>query len=146
MVHRGIILRFEKCLENFPRRPEVSLEDFLLNRFGRALYETFFKHYTEKVWGVPCTKISAEWGAQHIKGLSVTRALVHALKAPLTSLGLDGGAGKVVSDRPQWHASLQQSGPFHADDALRGGGHPGGLAERSGWAGQQADDLGGEYR
>ena len=79
----------------FPRRPEVSLEDFLLNRFGRELYETFFKHYTEKVWGVPCTKISAEWGAQRIKGLSVTRALIHALKAPLTSLGLGGGAGPV---------------------------------------------------
>ena len=79
----------------FPRRPEVSLEDFLLNRFGRELYETFFKHYTEKVWGVPCTKISAEWGAQRIKGLSVTRALLHALKAPLTSLGLGGGAGPV---------------------------------------------------
>lgn len=79
----------------FPRRPEVSLEDFLLNRFGRELYETFFKHYTEKVWGVPCTKISAEWGAQRIKGLSVTRALLHALRAPLTSLGLGGGAGPV---------------------------------------------------
>ena len=79
----------------FPRRPEVSLEDFLLNRFGRELYETFFKHYTEKVWGVPCTKISAEWGAQRIKGLSVTRALLHALKAPLTSLGLGGRAGPV---------------------------------------------------
>ncbi len=79
----------------FPRRPEVSLEDFLLNRFGRELYETFFQHYTEKVWGVPCTKISAEWGAQRIKGLSVTRALLHALKAPLTSLGLGGGAGPV---------------------------------------------------
>lgn len=44
----------------FPRRPEVSLEDFLLIRFGRELYETFFQHYTEKVWGVPCTRISAE--------------------------------------------------------------------------------------
>jgi len=47
----------------FPRRPETSLEDFLLNRFGRELYETFFQHYTEKVWGVKCTAISADWGA-----------------------------------------------------------------------------------
>ncbi|HPB75418.1 MAG TPA: NAD(P)/FAD-dependent oxidoreductase [Chromatiaceae bacterium] len=77
----------------FPRRPEVSLEDFLLNRFGRELYETFFQHYTEKVWGVPCTRISAEWGAQRIKGLSVTRALIHALKAPLQSLGLAKAVG-----------------------------------------------------
>jgi len=64
------------------RSPEVSLEDFLINRFGDRLYRTFFKSYTEKVWGVPCDEISAEWGAQRIKGLSVTRAIAHALKGP----------------------------------------------------------------
>lgn len=64
------------------RSPEVSLEDFLINRFGDRLYRTFFKSYTEKVWGVPCEAISAEWGAQRIKGLSVTKALAHAFKAP----------------------------------------------------------------
>lgn len=63
-----------------PRRPERTLEDFLVNRFGRALYLTFFKDYTEKVWGVPCERISAEWGAQRIKGLSITAALAHALR------------------------------------------------------------------
>src|ERR1700686_1854439 len=46
----------------FPRRPEKSLEDFLVNRFGAELYRTFFKSYTEKVWGVPCEQISAEFG------------------------------------------------------------------------------------
>jgi protoporphyrinogen oxidase len=66
-----------------PRVPEVSLEDFLVNRFGDRLYRTFFKDYTEKVWGVPCPDISAEWGAQRIKGLSIATALVHALKKPL---------------------------------------------------------------
>jgi protoporphyrinogen oxidase len=65
----------------FPRRVERSLEDFLVNRFGGELYRTFFKSYTEKVWGVPCTEISAEWGAQRIKGLSLTRAVLHALRA-----------------------------------------------------------------
>ncbi|MFI4891467.1 MAG: NAD(P)/FAD-dependent oxidoreductase [Steroidobacterales bacterium] len=60
------------------RTPEDSLEDFFVNRFGDRLYRTFFKDYTEKVWGVPCQQISAEWGAQRIKGLSVTKALVHA--------------------------------------------------------------------
>jgi protoporphyrinogen oxidase len=64
----------------FPRRPERSLEDFLFNRFGGELYRTFFKDYTEKVWGVPCDRISAEWGAQRIKGLSVIEALRHALR------------------------------------------------------------------
>lgn len=64
----------------FPRRPENSLEDFLVNRFGGELYRTFFKSYTEKVWGVPCAEISAEFGAQRIKGLSLTRAVWHALR------------------------------------------------------------------
>jgi protoporphyrinogen oxidase len=62
--------------------PEVTLEDFFINRFGNRLYRTFFKDYTEKVWGVPCEKISAEWGAQRIKGLSVAKAIGHALASP----------------------------------------------------------------
>jgi protoporphyrinogen oxidase len=60
--------------------PEKSLEDFLINRFGRQLYLTFFKSYTEKVWGTPCDEISAEWGAQRIKGLSLTTAVKHFLR------------------------------------------------------------------
>jgi protoporphyrinogen oxidase len=60
--------------------PEKSLEDFLINRFGRQLYLTFFKSYTEKVWGTPCEAISAEWGAQRIKGLSLTTAVKHFVK------------------------------------------------------------------
>jgi protoporphyrinogen oxidase len=68
-----------------PRSPEVTLEDFLVNRFGNKLYRTFFKDYTEKVWGVPCGEISAEWGAQRIKGLSITKALWHAVSKPFKS-------------------------------------------------------------
>ncbi len=62
-----------------PQREEKTLEDFLINRFGRQLYLTFFKSYTEKVWGVPCNQISAEWGAQRIKGLSLTGVVKHFL-------------------------------------------------------------------
>ncbi|MFZ2658257.1 MAG: NAD(P)/FAD-dependent oxidoreductase [Victivallales bacterium] len=65
----------------FRIKEEKSLEDFLINRFGRELYNTFFKDYTEKVWGVPCNKIKPEWGAQRIKGLSITKAIIHAVKA-----------------------------------------------------------------
>jgi protoporphyrinogen oxidase len=61
-------------------KPEKSLQDFLINRFGRQLYLTFFKSYTEKVWGTPCEEISAEWGAQRIKGLSLTTAVKHFIK------------------------------------------------------------------
>lgn len=71
-----------------PIRPEHSLEDFFINRFGRTLYSTFFREYTEKVWGVPCDQIPAEWGAQRIKGLSVTAVIKHAL----TSLWSKAGA------------------------------------------------------
>jgi len=67
----------------FPRRPERSLEDFFINRFGRLLYLQFFKEYTEKVWGTPCDRISAEWGAQRVKSLSIAKALLHALLKPL---------------------------------------------------------------
>lgn len=63
----------------FPIREEKSLEDFLINRFGNTLYRTFFKDYTEKVWGIECHKISPEWGAQRIKGLSIISAIKHAL-------------------------------------------------------------------
>ena len=63
-----------------PQREERSLEDFLINRFGRQLYLTFFKSYTEKVWGVPCHEISAEWGAQRIKSLSLKSVVAHFLK------------------------------------------------------------------
>jgi protoporphyrinogen oxidase len=70
-----------------PRKPQRTLEDFLYNRFGNKLYRTFFKDYTEKVWGVPCEEISAEWGAQRIKGLSITRAVIHALRRPFQKEG-----------------------------------------------------------
>ena len=63
-----------------PKRKERTLEDFIINRFGRQLYLTFFKSYTEKVWGVPCDQISAEWGAQRIKGLSLKGVVTHFLK------------------------------------------------------------------
>lgn len=66
----------------FPRRPERSLEDFFINRFGRLLYLQFFKEYTEKVWGTPCDRISAEWGAQRVKSLSIAKALLHAALKP----------------------------------------------------------------
>ena len=64
----------------FPIKEEKTLEDFFINRFGKELYLTFFKNYTEKVWGIACDKIKPEWGAQRIKGLSVTTILLRALR------------------------------------------------------------------
>ncbi len=60
--------------------PEAeNLEDWVVERFGNRLYRTFFKSYTEKVWGIPCDKIQAEWAAQRIKGLSLKKAVINAM-------------------------------------------------------------------
>jgi len=75
----------------FPIKNEETLEQFFINRFGRELYGTFFKSYTEKVWGVPCDRISAEWGAQRIKGLSVWSTLLHAARKVFKNGGGDIG-------------------------------------------------------
>ena len=63
----------------FPARKEESFEDWVTNRFGKQLYRTFFKTYTEKVLGIPCSEIRAEWAAQRIKGLSLPKALRNSL-------------------------------------------------------------------
>jgi len=69
----------------FPIQPEKSLEDFFINRFGRELYETFFEDYTAKVWGIPCSQIEPDWGAQRVKGLSIIKTVGHALQQLFSS-------------------------------------------------------------
>ncbi|WP_010248692.1 NAD(P)/FAD-dependent oxidoreductase [Acetivibrio cellulolyticus] len=61
------------------KREEKSLEDFYVNRFGRSLYEMFFEDYTEKLWGVHPSNISPEWGAQRVKELSLSKAIIEML-------------------------------------------------------------------
>jgi len=63
----------------FPQKPEETFEQWVCNRFGKRLYNIFFKTYTEKVWGIPCSEIRAEWAAQRIQGLSLLTALKNAL-------------------------------------------------------------------
>lgn len=63
-----------------PIKPEVNLRDFIVNRFGEELYATFFRDYTEKVWGVPCEDIPADWGAQRIKGVSISGLIKNMLR------------------------------------------------------------------
>lgn len=66
----------------FPQKVEDNFEQWVSNRFGRRLFRIFFKTYTEKVWGIPCTEIRAEWAAQRIKGLSLPSAIRNALFPP----------------------------------------------------------------
>ena len=61
-----------------PAPVEENFEQWVTNRFGKRLYEIFFKTYTEKVWGIPCTEIRAEWAAQRIQGLSLAQAILSA--------------------------------------------------------------------
>src|SRR5437879_8339136 len=63
----------------FPILPAKSFEDWVTNQFGKRLFNIFFKTYTEKVWGMSCKEISADWAAQRIKGLSLAAAILHAL-------------------------------------------------------------------
>jgi protoporphyrinogen oxidase len=62
-----------------PYRNENTFEEWVSNRFGRRLYRIFFKTYTEKVWGIPCDQLSAQWAAQRIQNLSLPRAVLGAI-------------------------------------------------------------------
>jgi protoporphyrinogen oxidase len=75
----------------FPVRHPDNFEDWVSNQFGRRLFRIFFKTYTEKVWGIPCKSISADWAAQRIKGLSLSSAIRNAL---FSSTG--SGRGEVI--------------------------------------------------
>jgi protoporphyrinogen oxidase len=95
----------------FPIKKEKSLEDFFINRFGKELYLTFFKDYTEKVWGVPCNEIKPEWGAQRIKGLSITKAIAHALKKSVSKKDNTDVAQKDVETSLIEHFMYPKLGP-----------------------------------
>ncbi|MBD2338296.1 NAD(P)/FAD-dependent oxidoreductase [Calothrix sp. FACHB-156] len=73
-----ILLSYFKA-KLWPNPEEKTLDQWVTNRFGSRLYKIFFKTYTEKVWGIPCNKIQAEWAAQRIKGLSLKSAVLNAL-------------------------------------------------------------------
>lgn len=73
----AIMISYAKA-QLFPSKPEENLEQWVSNRFGTRLYQIFFKTYTEKVWGIPCTEIAADWAAQRIKNLDLKTAVKNA--------------------------------------------------------------------
>jgi protoporphyrinogen oxidase len=87
-IRIGVSFVTVKC---FPYKEEHSFEQWVSNRFGRRLYEIFFKTYTEKVWGMPCSEIGADWAAQRIKNLDLLSVVRSAF------LGNRGSDGKLVS-------------------------------------------------
>jgi protoporphyrinogen oxidase len=94
----------------FPVKPEFTFEDWVSNRFGNVLYNIFFKTYTEKVWGIPCTTLSADWAAQRIRNLSLGRAMLNAV-------GVNNG-GKVASLIDNFH--YPRLGPGQMYEAMAG--------------------------
>ncbi len=85
-----IVLSYLKA-RFWPHQEENTFEQWVTNRLGRRLYESFFRPYTEKVWGIPCSEIEAEWAAQRIQGLSLGTALANALFGT-------GGADTLISE------------------------------------------------
>ena len=79
-IWNSILISFSYLISQlFPSRKEETFEQWVSNRFGKRLYKIFFKTYTEKVWGISCNEISAEWAGQRVKGLSLMTALKHAI-------------------------------------------------------------------
>ena len=78
-----------------------SFEDWVVSAFGRRLYEIFFKTYTEKVWGIPCSQISADWAAQRIRGLSLVSVMRSLLRVPSPN----GAVIKTLVDHFRYPAS-----------------------------------------
>jgi len=83
----------------------ISFEDWMVQRFGRKLYEIFFKTYTEKVWGIPCSQIGAEWAAQRIKGLDILEVLRNAL--------LGGKSNRIKSLVEEFHFPVLGAGQMY---------------------------------
>ena len=79
IIESALIMLSYLKVRIWPLREEKTFEEWVINRFGKRLYKTFFKTYTEKVWGIPCSEIQADWAAQRIKGLSLTTAIINAL-------------------------------------------------------------------
>jgi len=82
-----MVLSYAKARLN-PIKPELSFAQWVTNRFGERLYKTFFKTYTEKVWGISCDELSSDWAAQRIQGLNLWEAIRSSLKgkkAPATA-------------------------------------------------------------
>lgn len=130
----------------FPHRETKSFEQWVVNQFGHKLYSIFFKTYTEKVWGMPCDEMSADWAAQRIKGLSLGKAVLDGLKR---SFGLnkarnDGMAVKTLLETFRY----PRQGPGMMWDAARDKVVAGGNRVLMGTSLQQLshDDISGRWR
>jgi protoporphyrinogen oxidase len=87
IIESGLCVLSYLKAKAFPIKNPTNFEDWVTNQFGKRLFNIFFKTYTEKVWGIPCKEISADWAAQRIKGLSLSSAIWNALFKPSKKAG-----------------------------------------------------------
>lgn len=103
-LYRTIKIGFSYIKIRLTKEEKIqTLEDLFIHRFGKELYQTFFKSYTEKVWGIPCQQIRPEWGSQRIKNLSVAKTIIHALKENFISIGNKNHNSQVTSLIKKFH-------------------------------------------
>jgi len=79
IIESGLCVLSYLRAKMFPVKNPANFENWVTNQFGKRLFNIFFKTYTEKVWGIPCNEISADWAAQRIKGLSLSSAIINAV-------------------------------------------------------------------
>jgi protoporphyrinogen oxidase len=118
------MLSYAKAI-TFPIANERNLEAWLINRFGRRLYRRFFKTYTEKVWGMPCAEIAAEWAAQRIRGLSILSlmrsavgTIIPALAGPKLKTLIDEFLYPRLGPGMMWERTAQIVGDVHYNCAV----------------------------
>lgn len=102
--------------------PETTLEDFMINRFGKVLYKMFFEKYTQKVWGLHPSEISKEWGEQRIKGLSLSKAILNALLSPLKLISNKEKETSLIEEYFYPKFGCGQVWEFMADEIIKMGG------------------------
>jgi protoporphyrinogen oxidase len=126
----------------FPVSPERSFADWVSNRFGSRLFNIFFKTYTEKVWGMPCHEISADWAAQRIKGLSLSKAIWHAL-LPQKKQGSSGVVKTLIDQFEYPRLGPGMMWEKTRDDLLKSGAgiHMGLTAVKINRTGQRVDSI-----
>jgi protoporphyrinogen oxidase len=117
LIRSGLCMLSYAKAKALPNKNVRSFEDWVVNQFGHKLYSIFFKTYTEKVWGMPCDTMSADWAAQRIKGLSLGKAVMDGFRR---SLGLnkkpnDGMATKTLLE----HFRYPRLGPGMMWEAAR---------------------------
>jgi protoporphyrinogen oxidase len=118
----------------FPVKNPKTFHDWVRNQFGERLFSIFFKTYTEKVWGMGCDEISADWAAQRIKGLSLGAAILDGLRRSLgrrKNVGTEDGPKTLIESFRYPRRGRNDVGSCRQKDESDGRPHPHGPRARA---------------